>query len=76
MSAGSCGWTDVLRLFPLLKLFAPSELQVLLTLIQRGLEDEAASCAREIAIRQARGQAAGRAAKASSDATAAAMRKG
>lgn len=75
MSASSCSRRDALRLWPLIKLFAPTELRVLLTLIDGGLEVEAANCAREIALRRARGEAAGRAAKAASDATAAAMRR-
>ena len=73
--SSSCGWRDFLRLWPLVKLFAPTELRVLLTLMEGGLEAESANCARDIALRRARGEAAGRAAKASSDATAAAMRK-
>lgn len=44
--------------------------------IDRGLDDEAANRAREAAVSRARAIAAGRAAKASSDATTERMRRG
>lgn len=66
---------DVLRILPLLRSFATNEVRVLLALLQSGLEREAVECAREIAARRARGQSAGRAAKASSDAASAAGKR-
>lgn len=66
---------DVLRILPLLRSFDTNEVRVLLALLQSGLERDAAECAREIALRHARGEAAGRAAKASSDAASAAGKK-
>lgn len=68
-------WLDALRLLPLLRCFAPNELRVLLAMMQSGIESESAECARAIALRRARGEAAGMAAKLSSDAASAAGRK-
>ena len=61
--------TEIYSLIPLIRPLACADLGGLLQAILAGLADVAAAKATEIAVRQARGEAAGRAAAASSSAT-------